>query len=99
MDRFSKTSACKIDRPQAWHSRNLATWLIRSSSAKRGACWDHACLTPPARRWLQLNRLVFEVAFAFKRFGVLVFAQNIFVELHVGPEEILEPGFDPLPIF
>ena len=39
------------------------------------------------------------MALPFERLGVLVLAQNIFVELHVGPEKILEPGLDPLPIF
>ena len=43
--------------------------------------------------------LVLEVALALQRLGVFVLAQDIFLELHVRPEKVLEPGFDPLSIF
>ena len=39
------------------------------------------------------------MAFAFERLGVFVLAQNIFIELHVGAQKVLEPRFDALPIF
>ena len=45
-----------------------------------------------------LSRFVFEMALALLRLCVFVLAQNIFVELHLGAQEVLEPSFDPLPI-
>ena len=38
------------------------------------------------------------MALAFERLGIFVFAQNIFIQLHVAAKEILKPGFDPLSI-
>ena len=35
---------------------------------------------------------------ALLRLCVFVLAQNIFIELHVGSKEVLEPSFDPLSI-
>ena len=37
---------------------------------------------------------VFEMAFALQRVRVFVLAQNIFIELHFGAKEVLEPRFD-----
>ena len=41
---------------------------------------------------------VFKVPLPLLRLCVFVLAQNIFVELHVGVQKVLEPGFDPLSI-
>src|SRR5947199_8315198 len=42
---------------------------------------------------------VFKVPLALLRLCIFVFAQNIFIELHLGANEVLKPGFDPLSIF
>src|SRR6266481_9926815 len=41
---------------------------------------------------------VFKMPLALLRLCVFVLAQNIFVELHLGAKEVLEPSFDPLSI-
>src|SRR5947208_16759149 len=45
-----------------------------------------------------LKCLVFEMTLALERLRIFVLAQNIFVELHLGAKEVLEPSFDPLSI-
>jgi hypothetical protein len=49
-----------------------------------------------ALRERRLQKLVFEMAFAFRCFRILVFAQNIFIQLHICAEKILESDLDPL---
>jgi hypothetical protein len=44
------------------------------------------------------NPLVLKVPFPFLRLHVLVFAQNVFIKLHVRAKKVLEPRFDSLPI-
>jgi hypothetical protein len=46
--------------------------------------------------WQRSKPLVFEVSLAFQRFGVLVFAEDILVNLHVRAAKAFEPRFDPL---
>jgi hypothetical protein len=45
------------------------------------------------------NPLVLKVPFPFLRLRVLVFAQNVFIKLHVRAKKVLEPRFDALSIF
>jgi hypothetical protein len=45
-----------------------------------------------------LKPFVFKVPLALLRLCVFVLAQNIFIELHVGSQEILKPRLDTLSI-
>jgi hypothetical protein len=45
-----------------------------------------------------LQGFVLEMALALERLRVFVLAQDIFIELHVGAKEVLEPSFDALSI-
>src|SRR3981081_2790537 len=54
-------------------------------------------ITPPIGRRLQpSDAFVLEVPLALQGFGVLVLAQNIFIELHVGAAKVLKEAFDAL---
>ena len=46
-----------------------------------------------------LRLLILEMTLALCRFGVLVFAQNIFLELHVGAQKIFKPRLNSLLLF
>jgi hypothetical protein len=47
---------------------------------------------------LGLKPFLFEMTLALERLRVFVLAQDIFIELHLGAKEVLEPRFDPLSI-
>src|SRR4051812_6608268 len=45
---------------------------------------------------ISLGNFSFKVPFPFLSGGELIFAQDVFIELHIDPEEISKPFLDPL---
>ena len=103
---FVYSPSCLLCRAKSRHLSNCLGDLIRSLPVRSTSglpVYVAASLTAPFSTSLgmtkcALRRLVFKVPLALERIRIFVLAQNIFVEVHLGTKEVLEPSFDPLSI-